>query len=59
MVKNKIKIGLMGFGNIGVGTYRVLEMNRTSIQAETGLDFEIVKILERNVNRDRGIVVPL
>ncbi|MGI6752188.1 MAG: homoserine dehydrogenase [Anaerovoracaceae bacterium] len=54
---SKIKIGLMGFGNIGVGTYKVLEMNRPSIIRSTGLDFEIVKILERDVDRDRGITV--
>lgn len=57
MVRNKVNIGLMGFGNIGVGTYKVLEMNRSSIINATGVDFEIIKILERDVDRDRGVTV--
>ena len=58
MKKAHLKIGLMGFGNIGVGSYQVLEMNRKQILAETGLDFEIVKILEKNADRPRPVQVP-
>ncbi len=56
--KNMIKIGLMGFGNIGTGTYATLEMNRDHIKSSTGIDFEIIKILEKDVDRKRDIVVP-
>jgi len=55
--KESIKIGLMGFGNIGMGTYAALEMNRETIKAGTGIDFEIVKILEKDVDRERDVVV--
>ena len=58
MASNKVKIGLMGLGNIGLGTYKTLEMNRETILAATGIDFEITKILERDVDRERDIVVP-
>lgn len=58
MIQKKINIGLMGLGNIGVGTWKTLEMNRTLIQKTTGLDFEIVKVLEKDVDRKRDIVVP-
>ncbi|MDR0851476.1 MAG: homoserine dehydrogenase [Clostridiales Family XIII bacterium] len=54
----RINIGLLGLGNIGTGTYKALEMNRDIIVARTGLDFEITRILEKFVDRDRGITVP-
>lgn len=52
-----IKIGLLGLGNIGTGTYKTLEMNREEIEATLGTKVDIVKILERDVDRDRGITV--
>jgi len=58
MQKKTVKIGLMGFGNIGVGTYKALDMNRSLIEAKTGIDFEIVKILEKDVDRKRDVDVP-
>ncbi len=57
MSKKLIRIGLMGLGNIGTGTYTTLEMNRDIIKETTGIDFEITKILEKDVDRERGIVV--
>lgn len=58
MDKKLVKIGLMGFGNIGTGTYATLEMNRDHIKKTTGIDFEIVKILEKDVDRKRDVVLP-
>lgn len=52
-----VKIGLLGLGNIGTGTYKTLEMNRDQIEATSGLDLRITKILERDVDKDRGISV--
>lgn len=57
MVKNTVNIGLMGFGNIGVGAYKTLEMNHEAIKANTGIDFQITKILEKDVDRERDVVV--
>lgn len=53
----KTNIGLLGLGNIGTGTYRVLEMNRETIEKSLGLEVEITKILEKDTSRDRGIKV--
>lgn len=53
-----IKIGLLGMGNIGTGTYKTLEMNRNEIESTLDRKVEIVKILEKDTERDRGIVVP-
>ncbi|MDD4121442.1 MAG: homoserine dehydrogenase, partial [Eubacteriales bacterium] len=52
-----IKIGLLGFGNVGTGTYKTLEMNRKHIEANTGLSIEISKILVNDINRKRDIKV--
>ena len=53
-----ISIGLLGLGNIGSGTYKVLEQNRAHIEAVAGLDLRITKILETDTDRDRGFIVP-
>ena len=52
-----VKIGLMGFGNIGTGTYKTLEMNREIIKKNTGMDFAITRILEKDTERERGVQV--
>lgn len=54
----KINLGLMGCGNIGTGTYKALEMNRAALEKNTGVSLEIIKILEKDTLRDRGIVIP-
>ena len=36
-----IKVGLLGLGNVGTGTYKTLEMNRKHIESNTGLSIEI------------------
>jgi len=53
----RIGIGLLGLGNIGSGTYRVLEQNRRHIEETTGLDLRITRILEIDTERDRGFTV--
>lgn len=54
----QINIGLLGLGNIGTGTYKTLEMNRDQIEGSVGAPVNIVKILEKDIDRDRGIDVP-
>ncbi len=52
-----IKVGLLGLGNIGIGTYKTLEMNRKHIESNTGLSIEIAKILVNDINKKRDILV--
>lgn len=54
-----IKIGLLGMGNIGTGTYQALEMNHNKIIEASGISFEITRILEKDVFRKRGFEVPV
>ncbi len=49
----KVKIGLLGFGNVGGGTYKILTDNRDIIEERTGLSPEIVRILQRNRKKKR------
>ena len=55
---NKVKIGMLGIGNIAKGTYRTLELSRKKIEDSTEVSFEIVKILNRRPDEDRGIDIP-
>lgn len=56
---NTVKIGLLGLGNVGTGTYKILDMNREQITKSTGLNFEVGKVLVRDINRKRDIDVAL
>ncbi len=53
-----INIAILGLGNIGTGTYKTLDMNKEEIKKTTGLSIEITKILERDIDADRGITIP-
>ncbi|MDR1495367.1 MAG: homoserine dehydrogenase [Clostridiales Family XIII bacterium] len=50
-----VNIAIMGFGNIGVGTYQGLEVNHGAIAAETGLDLKVAKIIEVDIDRPRPV----
>lgn len=43
---SKFKIGILGFGTVGSGVFNVLRENHDEIFAKTGIDFEIVSILD-------------
>lgn len=53
----KVKVGLLGIGNVATGTYKTLELNKEKIRESTGVDIEIAKILNRRPDVDRGINV--
>ncbi len=49
-----IKVGLLGFGNIGRGVWDILQTNNTTITQNCGYKIELSKILVQS-HRDRGI----
>jgi len=53
----QIKLGLLGLGNIGTGTYKALDMNKRHIEATTGLSISFSHIFEKDTERDRGIPI--
>ncbi|HLH32668.1 MAG TPA: homoserine dehydrogenase [Terriglobia bacterium] len=57
-MKQRIQIGLIGFGTVGTGTYRILRDNADLIRDRVGIPIEVKKIAVRDLHRDRGITVP-
>src|SRR5271168_3798892 len=53
-----VKVGLLGIGTVGGGTFRVLERNREEITRRAGRRIEIAMVAARDVARARSIVGP-
>jgi len=53
----KIKIGLMGFGTVGSGVWKIFEENRDKIVENCGCQLEISKILVQNTSKIRDQAV--
>ena len=53
----KIKIGIIGFGTIGTGVLKVLEMNGDIIKKRLGTEIEVIKIADLDITTDRGVKV--
>jgi homoserine dehydrogenase len=53
-----VRIGLLGIGTVGSGTYRVLERNREEITRRAGRRIEIAWVCSRNEERARAVVGP-
>jgi homoserine dehydrogenase len=51
-----VKVGLLGLGTVGGGTYRVLEENREEITRRAGRRIEIAQIAVRDVAKARALV---
>ena len=52
------KIGLLGFGNVGGGTYKILTENKDIIEERIGVSPEVVKILARSKGKKRFCEAP-
>jgi len=53
-----VKIALLGLGNVGKGVWNILNMNNEEIIKRAGCKIEIVKVLVKDKNKDRGINIP-
>jgi len=51
-----IKVGLLGIGTVGSGTYAVLKRNQDLISGRAGRRIDIVMVAARNVARARTII---
>lgn len=54
----KVKIALLGIGNVGSGVWKILNKNRYEIRKRSGYDIEVKKILVKDINKKRSIEVP-
>ncbi|MGI5876300.1 MAG: homoserine dehydrogenase [Dethiobacteria bacterium] len=57
MSKKIIKIGLLGLGTIGGGTFKILQLNEEQITRRAGAKLKVKKILVRNLERPRTVEV--
>ena len=56
--KSVIQIGMVGFGNVGQGLYRLLEKNRALIEGKIGAQAKIKKILVQDPAKVREVPIP-
>lgn len=54
----KVKIALLGLGNIGSGVWKILNTNKKEIRRRSGYDIEVAKILVRDKSKARNVEVP-
>ena len=52
----RLRVGLIGLGTVGGGTYRVLQRNRALIAARTGRDIAVTMVAARNRVRAHALV---
>jgi len=48
---NPIKVGLLGIGNVGAGTFNVLRRNQEEIRRRAGRGIEVTVVAARNIER--------
>ena len=53
-----IGIGLLGFGTVGQGFYDIINKKRSDIPSIIGDDLEVVKVLVRDLEKNRRIQIP-
>ncbi|OFI06999.1 homoserine dehydrogenase [Clostridium acetireducens DSM 10703] len=54
---SKVKIALLGMGNVGCGVLKVLSMNKKQITQRSGYEIEVGKVLVKNKDKDRNIEI--
>ncbi len=52
---NKINIGILGLGNVGIGTVKILKENFNHICKKSGAEIVIKKVLVSDINKDRDV----
>jgi homoserine dehydrogenase len=55
---NPIKVGLLGFGTVGRGTYAVLQRNQEEIRRRAGRGIEVAAVAVRDVKKAREAIGP-
>ena len=51
----QIKVGLLGVGTVGSGTWNVLKRNKAEIEGRTGREIQITMVADRNIERAREV----
>ncbi len=56
--KDTIRIGFLGLGTVGSGTYALLEQNRDAIEHKVGAHIEVRRVAVRDLQKRRAVAVP-
>lgn len=54
----KVKIALLGLGNVGRGVWMIVNSNKEEIMKRCGYEVEVAKVLVRDKNKPRGVDIP-
>ena len=54
----KVRIAILGLGNVGQGVWKILNTNKNEIMTKCGCEIEVAKILVRDASKPRGVEVP-
>ncbi len=57
-MKDRIRVGLIGFGTVGTGVVRILSKEKDLITRRLGVPLTIAQIADRDITRKRDIAVP-
>jgi homoserine dehydrogenase len=57
-VKDRIAVGLIGFGTVGTGVAKVLTANAGLIRRRLGVPLDLVRVADLDLTTDRGITLP-
>ena len=53
----RLRIGLLGCGNVGAALVALLDEQRATVSARTGIELQVARIAVRSTARDRGLSV--
>jgi len=58
MKKDKISVGIIGFGTVGTGTVKILLENKEILKERLGFEIDLRRIADLDIEKDRGIKLP-
>ena len=57
-MKDSVKIGIIGLGNIGCGTLSILTGNKEVLRERVGADIDVVRAADLELDRPRSVEIP-
>lgn len=52
-----VKVGLLGWGTVGVGVTKVFQKNASLLEQRSGIEIELARIADLDLERDRGLKI--